>query len=209
MEGVKWYPGPLILDSKIFNAVYLSVLHHTLALRTASLYHLLFVSYTLQHLLYKNDPLTIYISGCILSNMVLRPASLEDEKRLLIWRNDPVTRHASLTQHIIGKNEHARWLRESLANPNRKIYIAEKDGVPVGTFRIDSETDLLFLSWTIAPVWRQMGLGKRMVKTAEIEEYKPIRAVIRKDNIPSAKLALHMGMSLQMEEDGLLYFLKE
>ena len=141
--------------------------------------------------------------------MVLRPANLEDESRLLMWRNDPVTRQASLTQHIIRKKEHSRWLRDSLANPNRKIYVAEKDGIPVGTFRVDSQADLLFLSWTIAPAWRHRGFGTEMVKTVEIEEHKALKAVIRKDNIPSTKLALHIGMSLQKEEDELLFFLKE
>lgn len=141
--------------------------------------------------------------------MVLRSANLDDESRLLVWRNDPVTRQASLTQHIIGKKEHARWLRESLANPLRKIYVAEKDGIPVGTFRVDSQEDLLFLSWTIAPSWRHRGFGREMVETVKVEDHKALKAVIRKDNIPSTKLAVHMGMSLQMEEDGLLFFLKE
>ena len=53
--------------------------------------------------------------------MVLRPANLEDERRLLLWRNDPETRKASLTQHVIGKKEHSQWLRASLANPDRRI----------------------------------------------------------------------------------------
>ena len=146
---------------------------------------------------------------CILSHMVLRPANLEDENRLLLWRNDPVTRHASLTQHIIGKKEHARWLRESLTNPHRTIYVAEKDGIPVGTFRVDSQEDLLFLSWTIAPPWRNRGFGREMVETVKIEDHKILKAVIRKDNIPSAKLALHLGMSLQTEKEGLLFFIKK
>ena len=141
--------------------------------------------------------------------MVLRPANPEDESRLLVWRNDPATRHASLTQHIIGKKEHAMWLRESFANPNRKIYVAEKNGIPVGTFRVDSHADLLFLSWTIAPAWRQRGFGTDMVETVEIEDHKALKAVIRKDNIPSKKIALQLGMSLQTEKEGLLFFIRK
>lgn len=140
--------------------------------------------------------------------MILRPANTGDEYILLVWRNDPVTRHASLTQHIIGKKEHSQWLKESLGNPSRKIYIAEKDGIPIGTFRVDSQEDIFFLSWTIAPNWRHRGFGKKMVETAEIEDYKSLKAVIRQDNIPSTKLALHLGMSLHLEKDGLLFFIK-
>ncbi|MCK5672402.1 MAG: GNAT family N-acetyltransferase [Spirochaetales bacterium] len=141
--------------------------------------------------------------------MILRPAIPDDENQLLQWRNDSVTRQASLTQHIIGKNEHARWLRDSFSNPSRKIYVAEKDGVPIGTFRVDSQNDLLFLSWTIAPSWRHLGYGREMVESVRIEDNKSLKAIIRKNNIPSVKLALHLGMSLQSEKDGLLYFVKK
>jgi len=140
--------------------------------------------------------------------MFLRPAIPDDENRLLLWRNDSVTRQASLTQHIIGKKEHSMWFRESLANPFRKIYVAEKDGVPVGTFRVDSKNDLLFLSWTIAPSWRHLGFGMEMIETAELDDHKSLKAIIRKENIPSIKLALHLGMSLQLEKEGLLFFTK-
>jgi RimJ/RimL family protein N-acetyltransferase len=141
--------------------------------------------------------------------MILRPANLDDENRLLIWRNDPVTRQASLSQHVIGKKEHARWLRKSLSDPARKIFVAEKDGIPIGTFRIDSQEELLFLSWTIAPSWRHRGLGREMVESARIDDHKALKAVIRKNNIPSTKLALHLGLSLQSEEEDLLFYFKE
>ncbi len=141
--------------------------------------------------------------------MFLRPANLEDEDRLLIWRNDPDTRNASLTQHIITEDEHSKWLRASLANPLRQIYVAEKDGIPIGTFRVDSQDDLLFLSWTIAPSCRHLGYGREMVETARIDKHKALKAVIRKDNIPSTKLALHLGMFLQAEKDELLFFIKK
>lgn len=141
--------------------------------------------------------------------MVLRPANLNDENRLLFWRNDPVTRQASLTQHIIGKKEHAKWLRNCLSDPSRKIYVAEKNGIPVGTFRIDSQEEWLFLSWTIAPSWRHRGLGREMVESVRIDDHKALKAVIRKNNVPSTKLALYMGLSLQSEEEDLLFYFKE
>lgn len=140
--------------------------------------------------------------------MILRLAESYDEELLLSWRNDPVTRNASLTQHVIGKREHSKWFSMSLANPNRQIYIAENNGLPVGTFRIDTEAEFLFLSWTIAPEWRKKGLGKKMLQIAEIDEYKNLKAIIRKDNIPSIKLAHQLGLSLKIENNGLLYYLK-
>lgn len=141
--------------------------------------------------------------------MRLRLASLADEKRLLKWRNDPATRRACLTQHIISRDEHARWLRETLSNPNRSLFIAEIAGIPVGTIRVDTETDCYYLSWTIAPLLRHHGLGKKMVETLNLTGIMPIRAVIKKDNLPSAKLALHLGMQVQREERGILVFARQ
>ncbi len=140
--------------------------------------------------------------------MHLRPANLNDERRLLLWRNDPETRQASLNQHIISTSEHFKWLSESLHNPFRKLLIAEKNGIPVGTFRIDEKPHSLYLSWTIAPEWRRRGLGKEMIETVKIDKHKPLKAAIRKTNIPSIKLALHLGLSVAGEENGFYIFIK-
>ncbi|HEY69740.1 MAG TPA: GNAT family N-acetyltransferase [Anaerolineae bacterium] len=131
---------------------------------------------------------------------------MEDSELLLVWRNDPAVRRASHDQSEIELHAHQMWLRESLENPNRKIFIAEMGDVPVGTVRSDFQDGTYELSWTVAPEAREQGIGKLMVSmlAAQIEE--PIRAEVRIGNVASVRIAEHVGMALERIEDGILYF---
>jgi RimJ/RimL family protein N-acetyltransferase len=139
----------------------------------------------------------------------LRPATMDDSELLLVWRNDPAVRQASHDQSEIGLHAHQIWLRESLENPDRKIFIAEMGDVPVGTVRSDFHDGTYELSWTVAPEAREQGIGKLMVSmlAAQIEE--PIRAEVRIGNVASVRIAEHVGMTLESIEDGILYFRRD
>ena len=131
--------------------------------------------------------------------IVLRPATMADAGLLLRWRNDPATRAASVNPAEVGRQEHLAWLEASLRSPTRTLLVAELDGAPVGTVRIDrgAETEL---SWTVAPGHRGKGLGKAMVQAAVPEG--DVVARIARDNAASQAIALAAGFTL--EEDGAL-----
>lgn len=139
----------------------------------------------------------------------LRRASMNDMEVLFRWRNDPATRKASLNTQEITIEEHETWLRSALADKDRRIYIAEVDGEPVGTIRADYESGIYRLSWTVGPDFRGKGYGKDMV-LALVEELKsPVRAEVKADNIASRRIAESAGMKLEREEGGILYFSRE
>lgn len=121
---------------------------------------------------------------------------MDDAERLFKWRNDPETRKNSRNTEPIDFKKHMEWLRASLENPQRKIYIAEDDGVSVGVVRSDLEGDLVELSWTIAPEARGRGLGKEMLLQfrKEIIPHAKIRASVRKGNVASEKIAAALGL---------------
>lgn len=122
--------------------------------------------------------------------MELRKATMADAKILHRWRNDPLTREQSVNAEEVWWPEHLAWLKASLANKSRRLMIAEQDGQPVGTVRIDygQETEL---SWTVAPEYRGNGLGKAMVQAALPQG--PVIARIKADNIASQKIAAQAG----------------
>ena len=92
----------------------------------------------------------------------IRPATLADSNLLYNWRNDLATRKASRNQEEITPEHHQQWLRETLAENNRRLFIAESDQTPVGTIRLDF-ADEVEISWTVAPTARGNGWGKKMV----------------------------------------------
>ena len=138
--------------------------------------------------------------------MDLRLATLDDALLLFTWRNDPLTRQQS---HSIGEIDfasHLKWLKGSIANPARRLYVAETQGLPVGTVRADTENGLTKLSWTVAPESRGRGFGTAMVKAMVRIIAGPLEAEIKTDNIASVRIAIAAGFTPDHVIDGVDYF---
>jgi RimJ/RimL family protein N-acetyltransferase len=138
--------------------------------------------------------------------LVLRRASTSDGHLLYRWRTDPVTRASSHQSGPIDMATHLAWLDAALSNPRREIYIAEADGVPVGTVRVDREADACEVSWTVAQEARGRGVGSRMVAIAAASIPGAIRAEIKPGNPSSIRIAEAAGMRLDREDGGILHF---
>lgn len=130
--------------------------------------------------------------------LTLRPATMEDARRLFEWRNDPLTRQNSRNTKEGVWEDHVAWLEKSLISPTRKLYIAEENGTPVGTVRSDDDTDgYTELSYTTAPEARGQGYGKRMVVQFVEEQLKDkkLKAEIKKGgNEGSESIAHALGL---------------
>lgn len=136
----------------------------------------------------------------------LRPATLQDAEMLLEWRNDPETRNASHNTAEIQREEHISWLTKTLNNLSRRLFIAEENGLPVGTARVDFSNGVYELSWTVAPNARGRGVAKRMVSLLASQISEPIRAEVKSGNLASARIAEYAGMEFDREVDGVLHY---
>lgn len=148
--------------------------------------------------------------------MNLRKTTIEDAKNLFDWRNDEETRAASINTEPINWESHLAWLRKSLSNPDRRIFIAEENSLPVGTCRIDREEskegEIFELSWTVSPEFRGRGLGKKMLgELLGLPEIKgkKLKVVIKKGNVASVKMAEAFGFKFEEEKNGLMEWFKE
>lgn len=128
---------------------------------------------------------------------------------LLEWRNNPATREASHNTALISEVEHIQWMTRILANENRKLYVAEIDGVPAGTVRVDSEVLGYELSWTVSPMMRNSGIGKTIVSLVGNGIPESIRAEIKTGNIASIRIAEEAGMVFELEEKGVLHYRRD
>jgi len=143
-----------------------------------------------------------------MNNMELRKATFDDWKVLLDWRNDLETRQSSHNTEVVNEESHKKWLKSTLENTNRQLFVAMEQGVAVGTVRADydSYSKDYVLSWTISPGARGKGIGKQMVKLLVDKLDDKIRAEIRKGNIASVKIAEYAGLLFKNEENGVLHF---
>lgn len=139
----------------------------------------------------------------------LRHASMDDADLLLQWRNDPITRRAGHNTLEVGRSEHLAWLEKTTRSESRRLLVAEKDGVPVGTVRLDFHDGECELSWTTAPSQRGKGIAKEMVAKVASGITQAIRAAVKSDNAASERIALHAGMIFVCEKNGLKYFRRE
>jgi UDP-2,4-diacetamido-2,4,6-trideoxy-beta-L-altropyranose hydrolase len=136
----------------------------------------------------------------------LRRATAEDERLLFEWRNDPATRRASHHDHEIDWDEHRAWLAAALRDPNRRLFIAEAKGLPVGSVRADLLDGVTQLSWTVAPRFRGQGRGKMMVRSLAESISGPIRAEVKAGNAASERIAEFAGMKLERAAAGILHY---
>ncbi|NBX93405.1 MAG: N-acetyltransferase [Proteobacteria bacterium] len=144
-------------------------------------------------------------------NLSLRPATLEDAQRLLDWRNDIQTRLNSFNKEEVSWLDHVEWLKKSLQSSDRKIIIVEWGDLSVGTIRLDSHSDHIELSWTVAPEHRGKGYGSQMLQAAcQLIKSGKIIAKIHSGNMPSIQMAKRSGFKpLDMNEEWQTWVLEK
>lgn len=64
--------------------------------------------------------------------VALRRLRLDDITRVREWRNLPDVARYMYTDHRISEAEHARWFGDALDRPDRRYWVIELDGNPVG-----------------------------------------------------------------------------
>lgn len=137
------------------------------------------------------------------SSLRFREASLNDAHLLLEWRNNPDTRSQFLNTAIVDWEAHITWLKNTIEDNTRKLFIAENNSCPIGTVRADFKDGYWHLSWTVVPEARGHGYGKAMVQWILQTVDGPFIATIKKTNFPSQKIAEGLGFSKKTEENGL------
>jgi UDP-4-amino-4,6-dideoxy-N-acetyl-beta-L-altrosamine N-acetyltransferase len=93
----------------------------------------------------------------------LRRLAEADGARVLHWRNSPEVARYMYSDHVIGGEEHARWLAAALSRDDRRYWIVELDGAPVGLAnlaRIDRAAGRCEWAFYLAdPAVRGRGVG--------------------------------------------------
>lgn len=121
--------------------------------------------------------------------MLIREAALTDAGFLLDLRNDELTRAMCKTHEPVERKTHIAWLTARLGRKTPDLYVAEINGVPVGTIRIDAG---MSLSYATAPAYRGKGYATEMLQWAH-DKFGVLIAEIYADNIPSIRAATKAG----------------
>ncbi len=68
--------------------------------------------------------------------IMLREVKPEDEELIRGWRNLPEVARYMFTDHCIAPDEHARWFKEVLNDPQRRLWIISAEGEDVGAVNL-------------------------------------------------------------------------
>ncbi len=133
-------------------------------------------------------------------NVTLRAAHADDASTIRDWRNDADTVRSSAIARPVSEAEHARWFAATLADPRRRLWVAEENGVPVGQVRVDLNDGAGVFSIVVAPEHRGRGIGQAMLRgaLAEVEREgtaTKLVALVRKENLPSMRAFEQVGFS--------------
>ena len=127
----------------------------------------------------------------------LREVKKSDWKVLLEWRNDKITSQNSFNSDLVSVSEHKEYIKNTITNPNRTLFILEYNEIPVGTIREDRlEKDELKLSYTISPMYRGKKIGQIMMSLYLIERKGSFLCEVQEENVPSIKMIEKLGFKL-------------
>lgn len=145
----------------------------------------------------------------------LRPVRESDADLLLEWVNRPESLAGKIkTRSPISRETHCAWLRGRLASPDAGIWIAERDGEPVGQVRAERSGtggDALEVDIFVIPEARGRGAGLAMLERlaeacAERWPGALLVARIRPDNWTSRRLFARAGFGeVTVAPDHLIY----
>ncbi|WP_084809038.1 UDP-2,4-diacetamido-2,4,6-trideoxy-beta-L-altropyranose hydrolase [Bradyrhizobium sp. NAS80.1] len=138
--------------------------------------------------------------------LTLRRATMEDARRLWLWRNDPSARAMSGDTRAVPWDAHSAWLINRLADPTTLIFVVEVDGRPCGNVRFQIElTGTAVVSIAMARNVRGLGYGAAALTLACREAFRQqfcerIEARVKRENLASQRIFLKSGFAPAVED---------
>ena len=143
-----------------------------------------------------------------MQNGALRLRRVEERDCYLLWEwaNDPEVRAVSFSSETISWEEHLRWFRAKLADPNALLYLAtDLEDVPVGQVRYHLEGTRAVASINLATGSRGKGNGSLALAMATEDLFRntcatTIDAYVKPDNDASLRLFARAGFRQEAPE---------
>tara|TARA_B100000959_G_C14574210_1_gene457169 strand:- start:87 stop:518 length:432 start_codon:yes stop_codon:yes gene_type:complete len=128
-------------------------------------------------------------------------------KFLFNLRNKSYVRENSINKKILKYNTHIYWLRDFLNKKNR-IFIIYQNKTKAGYIRLQKINKHCDVSWAILKKFQMKGLAKKSLINLTKNKKNKYRAVIKKNNITSIKVALNSNFRLKLSRNNIQYYYK-
>lgn len=127
----------------------------------------------------------------------MRKATLADLLVYYKWANEKEVRKNSVNQGQIDLAHHSKWFASKLKATDTELFF-EKNGMPLGQVRFDTEKGKAEIGYSIDPKFRGQGYGEVILSRAihgfsKAFPKTPIIAKVRETNIASNKVFIKLG----------------
>lgn len=148
--------------------------------------------------------------------MRIRKATIADEAILLEWANDPVTRVNAFSGSQITSQAHRQWLLGRLGNiAGCRIYVVETgEGEALGQVRFELSEAVWVVDYSLSPVFRGLGLGRRLLEVALSQLWSEeadaiVLGEVKAGNFASRKVFESLGFSVVSDEPATVKYISK
>lgn len=142
----------------------------------------------------------------------IRKATIDDVMLYFDWANNKTVRQNSINKEPISLENHKKWFAKKVNSEHSLLYLFELENAPLGQVRFDINKEDADIDYSIDQQFRGRGFGKKILAGA-IEAFKKenldkdIVGIVKKKNIPFAKVFEYLGFFLEKEKiiDGNTY----
>lgn len=139
----------------------------------------------------------------------VRPAQLNDARRIWEIRNEPESRAVAASPETIPIAQHVAWFNNKYFTDKGNVcFVAKADQNVVGYCRFDLDKNQYLNSIAIASSMHGKGIGTLLLKQSieQLQSQKPIHAEVRKHNIASIKMFERCGFKKTSEDEKNIYY---
>ena len=137
----------------------------------------------------------------------LREVSESDCLKLFQWVNEEEAVLNSLTQEPVPWEDHVNWFNNKLISQSTKIFILENKNAALGQIRFDFKNNYWEISFSIDKQYRGKGYGKLIIEEGLKKISGPVRAIVKKKNIPSIKVFKNLGFQKSSLNNDLIEYI--
>ena len=133
---------------------------------------------------------------------------VDECKFIYLLRNKNYVRQQSLEAHKIKLKYHVNWFKKFIQNKNNIIYLIIFKKQRVGYIRIEREKGKFLTSWALVKKFHGKGIVAKNLRKATVNKKFKYKAIIKKENIASIKVANKSGFKMSRVLKNKVYFTK-
>ena len=147
------------------------------------------------------------------AQLLIRPATMNDSMEALVWKNDIISRNASLDSNLIHPSDHENWFNQAIKDKKKLVLIGEYHERKIGIVRFEADEKKFWrVSINVNPICRGEGWGKVLLPRAGDYFFRNkdtsciLIALVKETNFASIKLFEYCGYVLDKHVKNTLYY---